>query len=101
MYNGERVVVLRTNLFLRRLSFLPGDIVAVRDPRQTRRILIKRISEINDDKVLVMGDNPLASTDSRTFGPITLDMVLGKVIYRYWPPNKAEWFGRKSRKSGK
>jgi signal peptidase I len=33
----------------------------------------------------VMGDNRNHSSDSRTFGPITLDSILGKAEVRIWP----------------
>jgi signal peptidase I len=34
----------------------------------------------------VMGDNRPDSSDSRSWGPVPLDRIIGKVIYRYWPP---------------
>ena len=34
---------------------------------------------------LVMGDDRVRSTDSREFGPVRGDLVLGKVWFRYWP----------------
>ena len=35
--------------------------------------------------VWVEGDNPLFSIDSRHYGPVTLENVCGRVIYRLWP----------------
>jgi len=34
----------------------------------------------------VRGDNPDASTDSRVFGPVRRRAVIGRAVYRYWPP---------------
>jgi signal peptidase I len=34
----------------------------------------------------VLGDDRPDSSDSRSWGPVTGDRLLGKVIYRYWPP---------------
>lgn len=35
--------------------------------------------------VFVMGDNRGASRDSRVFGPVALDQIVGRAILRYWP----------------
>ena len=37
------------------------------------------------DQILVMGDNRQNSADSRTFGPIEVDHVIGRAWLRYWP----------------
>ena len=36
----------------------------------------------------VMGDNRGNSNDSRSFGPITRDEIVGRVWLRYWPLDK-------------
>ena len=38
----------------------------------------------------VMGDNRPNSLDSRSFGPVTADNIIGQVIVRYWPLDKLE-----------
>lgn len=43
---------------------------------------VKRVKEIEDGRLYVLGDHPEASTDSRTFGLIEVDSVVAKVI---WP----------------
>jgi signal peptidase I len=32
-----------------------------------------------------MGDNRSASRDSRVFGPVPLEELIGKALFRYWP----------------
>lgn len=43
---------------------------------------------IPNDAVFVMGDNRFQSNDSRDFGPIPLDLIEGKVVFRYFPISK-------------
>lgn len=66
----------------------PGDIVLARDPRERARMLIKRVARVDDDGAWLLGDNPAESTDSRQFGPVALDEVVGRVRWRYWPARR-------------
>jgi hypothetical protein len=70
-------------------------VVAVPDPRQPDRLLIKRVRSVAPDaRVDVRGDNEAASTDSRHFGPVPRRAVRGRVLYRYAPPARAgRWPG--------
>jgi nickel-type superoxide dismutase maturation protease len=67
----------------------PGQVVAVSDPRQPSRLLVKRVHQIDGDRVEVRGDNDTASTDSRHFGPVPRASVAGRVMYRYAPAHRA------------
>ena len=80
---GDRLLVRRSQRPRR------GDVVALRDPRDTARVLVKRVAELNDDGVVVVGDNPGASTDSRTFGPVSRAALIGVALYRYGPPDRS------------
>ncbi len=68
----------------------PGQVVAVGDPRDGRRLLIKRVRAVHhhDDTLEVVGDAPGASTDSRTFGPVPRSSVVGRAVYRYAPTGR-------------
>lgn len=57
------------------------DVVVINDPR-TGRLLLKRITKKGKNQFFVAGDNPGSSTDSRTFGPISKEMIVGKVIFK-------------------
>ena len=43
---------------------------------------LKRLWELRADEYIVMGDNRLRSTDSRAFGPVPRQNILGKVIIK-------------------
>ncbi len=54
-----------------------GDVVIVRHHRLE---LIKRIHQLEDDKVFLLGDNPQESTDSRHYGWLPSHSILAVVI---------------------
>ena len=56
-----------------------GDIVVAYDPRIDNKLIIKRIHWIDKNKFDLRGDNQFSSTDSREFGLIELDLIIGKV----------------------
>lgn len=43
---------------------------------------------VPQDYILVMGDNRPRSSDSREFGPVPISTIIGKVVYRYYPPEQ-------------
>lgn len=76
---GERVVIADGRVYI--------DGVALYEPYLTqpttgssRAVLVPPLT------VFVMGDNRSASRDSRVFGPVPLDHIVGRALFRYWPP---------------
>lgn len=47
---------------------------------------------LGPDEYFVLGDNRTASHDSRFFGPVDKDMIIGRVLFRAWPVSEAEWY---------
>jgi signal peptidase I len=47
---------------------------------------------VPDGQIFVMGDNRTFSSDSRTFGPVPVGNIIGKVILRFWPFDRAVFF---------
>jgi len=44
------------------------------------------------DEYFLMGDNRAASLDSRIFGPVPRNFIVGRVWFRGWPPEKIHFF---------
>ena len=87
----------RENL-IKRVIAAPGDtleIVAgevwvngIRRPEayvQSRMEESLRPRQLDDDEYFVMGDNRPNSHDSRNFGPVVGDQIVGRAWLRYWP----------------
>ena len=63
-----------------------GDVVAL---QHDGRVMVKRVATVDGSSVTVHGDNLDASTDSRSFGPVPRSAILGRVVYRYAPRQRA------------
>jgi signal peptidase I len=72
--DNERVLVER---------WLPAEERALGSPA-ARTVDIPR-TRLADDEVYVLGDNRGSSIDSREFGAVSLDRVVGRVLTRFWP----------------
>jgi nickel-type superoxide dismutase maturation protease len=85
---GDRILLRRT------ADIVEGDMVALDDPRQPARLVIKRVAACSPDSVTVLGDNPTASTDSRSFGAVARSALRGRAVYRYFPSGRRARLGR-------
>jgi signal peptidase I len=99
------VVVFRVNpdtdLLIKRVIGLPGDRVEVRggqvfingqvldEPYLTRPTFGDYGPiDVPPLHIFVLGDNRGFSNDSRSFGPLLLDSVIGRAWFSYWPPDQ-------------
>ncbi|HEV3366496.1 MAG TPA: nickel-type superoxide dismutase maturation protease [Acidimicrobiales bacterium] len=87
---GDKVLVLALPRPLSRWP-RPGEVIAVRDPRDPSRVLIKRVASVDrrSGTLEVAGDAQDASTDSRQFGPVPRSSVVGRAVYRYAPAGRS------------
>jgi len=78
---GERVTLADGQVYV--------DGVAISEPYLTQGTASTgRAWTIPPLHVFVMGDNRGASRDSRVFGPVSIDSILGRAVFRYWPLNE-------------
>jgi nickel-type superoxide dismutase maturation protease len=66
-----------------------ADVVVFREPDAHLTFAVKRIVRLEADGWLtVHGDNANVSRDSREFGPVPRNLLVGKVVYRYLPAER-------------
>jgi len=95
--------------FVKRVIAVGGDTIDLRDgdvfvngrvvetPQARGRTLPQPATftypfTVPDGQVFVMGDNRTFSSDSRTFGPVPVGNIIGKVIIRFWPATRMVFF---------
>jgi len=62
-----------------------GELVVVTDPRDDRRLLVKRVASVDaDGAVTLAGDHP-AHAFEQALSAVDPDAVVGRPWLRYWP----------------
>ena len=100
----KRVVGLPSERFVKRIVGLPGENVDIREgkvfingtPLQLdpdTRVDCDPEDQIcdwrlGDGEYIVLGDNRDQSQDSRAWGPVSIDNMVGEVWFVYWPLSK-------------
>ncbi len=69
-------------------SIIDGAIVVARHPTTVDQLVVKRVMTINGDgSVTLASDNPSEGTDSRTWGPLPAEEVVGTVTWVFGKPH--------------
>ena len=77
--DGDKVLVASADFD--QLCLRPGDVVLIRHPFRPEVRMVKRIQHVTDlGRLFVIGDNLAESTDSRSFGPLRPEQIIGQVI---------------------
>ncbi|MBD3366073.1 signal peptidase I [candidate division WWE3 bacterium] len=71
--DGERFILEET--------YLPSDVCTVEGPQLKEG----RSLRLKEGEYAVMGDNRADSIDSRVFGVLKEERILGRVVFRFWP----------------
>ena len=86
--------------YIKRVIGLPGEHIEVRDgrvwvdgvalnePYVSGPALYGEDRVLGADEYLVLGDNRNNSSDSHVWGTLPRDNIVGKTVFRYWPPEK-------------
>lgn len=101
---GDIVVVQingRSQPLIKRIVGLPGETIAIRNgqvyingrPLQEPYLAQPTHGYLPPTRIpplsyFVLGDNRDSSNDSRSFGPVPRDAILGRAFLRYWPPSQ-------------
>ncbi len=57
----------------------PGDVVIAARP-QDGFLVVKRVARVDAGAVFLLGDNREESLDSRDYGPVPIESIMGRVI---------------------
>jgi nickel-type superoxide dismutase maturation protease len=75
---GDRLVVDP------RTSVRASDVVLAKHPFKKSVRILKRVSSIGPNgRIFLSGDNPSESSDSRVFGTVSGESIIGKVVARF------------------
>ncbi len=88
----ERVVIYNGKVLIYNQDNPEGQLLSEKDYLDNPFTPGDKDIKLSDDEYFLMGDNRTASMDSRAFGPVPQRFVVGKVLFRGWPPEKMQFF---------
>lgn len=105
---GDIIVFLPPNDnrdYIKRIIGLPGETIEIKkgmvyinnralsEPYKTKAPDPSSFGpfKIPNSNYFVMGDNRPNSSDSRVFGPLKKERIIGKAVFIYWPISRIRW----------
>jgi len=58
---------------IKRLAFLPGE----------KADFNGKLISLNENEIYILGDNPKESIDSRNYGPVKTELIIGKIFLSF------------------
>lgn len=113
LQRGQIVVLYKTTSrsedpLIKRVIGVPGDTIEIHNGRvfvngssidepytfgkQTTCGAYCKPLTLGPEEYWVMGDNRPNSLDSRAFGPVSADQIVGRVVLRYWPLDQLAFY---------
>ncbi len=89
---GERIVISEGKIRIFNNDYPQGMVLNEDEytPRPTPNQYIDQI--LSDDEYYILGDNRPNSIGSQSFGPIKIEQIVGRVVFRGLPLNKIKVF---------
>ena len=91
---GERIKIDEGVIKIYNQKYPQGQILNENDYLSKNIKTLKQADiTLSDEEYFVLGDNRSSSLDSRSFGPVKKEFIIGKALVRGWPINRATYFG--------
>ena len=86
--------------YIKRIIGLPNEHIQIKDgrvwvnglalnePYISGPPMYREDIKLGENEYLVLGDNRNNSSDSHVWGTLPRDKIIGKSVFRYWPPDK-------------
>jgi len=101
--NNEQLAI--DTAFIKRVIGLEGDVIKINNKGNiynngnlikfdniiTKNQIEEIIYTVQEGSIFVLGDNRQNSIDSRTYGSVKIEQIIGKAIYKIYPFNEIDY----------
>ncbi len=82
---GETIKIMEGQVIIYNKNFPEGKVISEPYLPDDLKTVGERVAVLSDEQYFVLGDNRFNSHDSRGFGPIERELVVGRAWFRGWP----------------